>query len=85
MTEEARDLLNLPQHVLDELQHAREQFDLVILLFKAFEKAKFIPPRLKALSWTLFVLARGAHPPHCLCVCPFVRARGGRGVRVCSR
>lgn len=59
MVEEAKDVLELPVHTCEALQHADSQFNVVVLLSKTFEKARLEPPKMRSLAWTLFILARG--------------------------
>lgn len=63
MVEEAKELLALPLQVSEALKQAQEQFNVVVLLFKTFEKAKLEPAKLKSFVWTLYILARGTARP----------------------
>ena len=60
MLEEAKDVLGLPAELRDLIQKSKEQFTIVALLFKTFEKAKLEPVKLRSFAWTVFILARGA-------------------------
>lgn len=72
MVEEAKEVLQLPPSITSGLKGAQDRFDVVVLLFKSFEKAKLEPPPLRLFAWTMFILARG-------------KGEAGRGARVRTR
>lgn len=54
-----KDELGLSPAVSEALAKSAGQYDVLVMLFKAFEKAKLEPGKLRSFAWMVFILARG--------------------------